>query len=177
MPNWVKNIVHALDENANFEEFTNDEGNFTFEKIVPMPANIYRGAVGSEEQAIYGENNWYDWSRKNWGTKWDACESEVTRRTAVFETAWSCPEPVLIELAKKVGGLLVFYADEDIGSNFGAFFVTKKGQVVDVPTNYVLASVIFYDEELRYADVIEDFRWILEDAVGDEDDEEDEGDE
>ena len=171
MPNWVKNIVHALDENANFEEFTNDEGNFTFEKIVPMPANIYRGAFGSEEQKIYGEDNWYDWSRKNWGTKWDACEPEVNGRTVVFNTAWTCPEPVLIALAKKVGGILVFYADEDIGSNFGAFFVTKKGAVVDVPSKYVLASIIHYDLDLRYADVVDDFRWILESAVEDEDDE------
>lgn len=171
MPNWVKNIVHALDEDANFEEFTNDEGNFTFEKIVPMPSNIYRGAFGQQEKQIYGENNWFDWSRKNWGTKWDACEPEVNGRTVVFNTAWSCPEPVLIALAKKVGGVLVFYADEDIGNNFGAFFVTKKGEVVDVPSNYVLASIIHYDLDLRYAEVIDEFRWILEDAVGDEGDE------
>lgn len=171
MPNWVKVFVHALDENVDFGKFANEKGDFTFEKIIPMPSNIYRGDLGDAQRQKYGQDNWYDWSIQHWGTKWDACEPEVNGRTVIFNTAWSCPEPVLIELAKKVGGILVFYADEDIGSNFGAFFVTKKGEVLDVPSNYVLASVIRYDIDLRYADVIDEFRWILEDAVGDDEDE------
>ena len=34
----------------------------------------------AEEQAvlkIIGHRNWYDWSVENWGTKWNACNSEI----------------------------------------------------------------------------------------------------
>ena len=169
MPNWVKVIVHALNENVDFEEFTNEKGDFTFEKIVPMPENIYRGDLGPKERAKYGRDNWYDWSYANWGTKWDACESNVQGSTVTFETAWSCPEPVLRELAKKVGGLLVFYADEDIGSNCGAFFVKKNGEMVEVGMEYVFAEVIRYGIDIEDRECISEFDWILGDE--DEDDE------
>ena len=46
--------------------------------------------------------DWYDWSRRNWGTKWSAYHNsghsggnEIT-----FETAWSRPEPVIKQLSK-----------------------------------------------------------------------------
>ena len=168
MPNWVKVIVHALDEDVDFEKYTNDEGHFTFEKIVPMPKDIYRGDLGEEERAKYGANNWYDWSCKHWGTKWDACETHTQDRTVEFETAWSCPVPVLRELAKQVGGILVFFADEDIGSNCGGFFVKKDGSIVEIEDRYIVANVIFNGLDLRDpSDAIWDFDWIL----GDDDDE------
>lgn len=64
---------------------------------------------------------WYDWSIKNWGTKWNVCEFEHDDTTMIFETAWSCPGPILEELSKKYPKetIEVKYADEDIGSNCG----------------------------------------------------------
>ena len=168
MPNYVKNIIHALNEDVDFSEFTDEKGNFTFQKVIPMPENIYRGDLGEKERALYGANNWYDWSIRHWGTKWDACDSSVDGRTASFCTAWSCPEPVLVELGKKVGGIIVFFADEDIGSNYGAFFVTKKGEVKKIEDRYVLANVIHYGLDLYDASsVIWNFDWLL----GDDEDE------
>lgn len=162
MPNWVKVIVHALNDDVDFKKFTNENGDFTFEKIVPMPENIYRGNVGPEERAKYGKDNWYDWSYAHWGTKWDACESNVQDLTVVFETAWSCPTPVLVELGKKVGGLLVFYADEDIGSNCGAFFVKKNGEIVEIDPKVVFAEVVHYDLDIREHECVFDFNWMLD---------------
>ena len=44
----------------------------------------------------YGSENWYDWNIANWGTKWDACESEIGNNdinffSVSFQTAWSPP--------------------------------------------------------------------------------------
>lgn len=75
MPNHITNIIEI--KNASMEHLDEileaikvDEigiGSVDFNKIIPMPDNIYRGNLGSEEFKKYGENNWYDWSIKNWG--------------------------------------------------------------------------------------------------------------
>lgn len=66
-----------------------------------------------------------DFARKVWGTKWNACEPQADpdAGTARFDTAWSCPEGVLVELSKRFPehDIQVTYADEDIGSNCGTF--------------------------------------------------------
>lgn len=80
----------------------------------------------------YGESNWYDWHNKNWGTKWNACETLVIDENNVeFQTAWSTPEPIIKELSKKYHTRVeVFYADEDLGSNCGSY-VYNCGVLVD----------------------------------------------
>lgn len=64
-------------------------------------------------------------ARSQWGTKWNACEPshDVVAGTAQFDTAWSCPEPLLMALSKRFPKqeIIVTYADEDIGSNCGEF--------------------------------------------------------
>ena len=40
----------------------------SFENITPMPLTIFRGDLGEAERKIHGNNNWYDWSIKNWGS-------------------------------------------------------------------------------------------------------------
>jgi len=47
----------------------------------------------------YGYDNWYDWSNKNWGTKWDTdCEDVAIDDFGTveynFDTAWGPPEPI-----------------------------------------------------------------------------------
>lgn len=73
-----------------------------------------------------------DFARKVWGTKWNACEQIATpdEGKASFDTAWSCPEGVLIELSKRFpeDAIEVVFADEDIGSNCGKF--TLKAGIV-----------------------------------------------
>lgn len=74
-----------------------------------------------------------DFARKVWGTKWNACEPQhdIEAGTASFETAWSCPRGVLIELSKRFPNeeIAVTFADEDIGSNCGTFTL-KAGELV-----------------------------------------------
>ena len=45
-----------------YEFVKSEESVFDFEKIIPMPEDIYRGSIGAKEKDLYGENNWYDWS-------------------------------------------------------------------------------------------------------------------
>lgn len=80
----------------------------------------------------YGERDWYEWSIKNWGTKWNACDTVVDFNVIEFETAWSTPVPVFIELSKRLKdkAITVHYADEDIGSNCGTLEILN-GEVTE----------------------------------------------
>ena len=109
MPNWTKNeLIIQADDPKDIKEFKkkvftkDEEGNlhFDFEKIVPMPKKIFRGNLGYEERKKYGSDNWYDWSRENWGTKWNACRTQINfdcgeELEIEFETAWDTPRPII----------------------------------------------------------------------------------
>ena len=132
MPNHVINIlkIKTKEPKKVIEELGE---NIDFEKIVPMPDNIFRGNLGQRERELYGENNWYDWSLKNWGTKWNAYDQAGPFEGEnyveyIFSTAWSCPFYVYVALAKKYD-IEVKYADEDIGFNCGRI-KSKNGVII-----------------------------------------------
>ena len=102
MPNWCFNSVEVYgseEELDKFDEYVSTkETRFSLNKIIPMPEDIYQGNLGEKERKKYGNKNWYDWSVKNWGTKWEIdpksitiedCGSEEVQYT--FETAWGPP--------------------------------------------------------------------------------------
>lgn len=69
-----------------------------------------------------GSRTWYDWTRKNWGTKWNALEPSIVSENCIeFDTAWEG----VIELMEKLSSFFpettfeYKYADEDIGCNCG----------------------------------------------------------
>lgn len=84
----------------------------------------------------YGCKDWYDWSRYNWGTKWDAYDFSMIskgeqRVEFVFQTAWNTPLEAMIAMSKKFPTLeiRVEYADEDLGYNCG--FYTLQGGAIE----------------------------------------------
>ena len=109
MPNWVATKVqfnNITDEQFNriVETYCTD-GCLDFDKIIPMPDNIFRGPLGMEDREKYpGDLNWYDWSVDHWGTKWNASEGLIDRTTHTlrFQTAWSYAAPALWELADQL---------------------------------------------------------------------------
>lgn len=90
-----------------------------------------RKAVHNEKE--YGCRDWYDWSIKNWGTKWNAYDQiKIEFGKIQFDTAWSTPYPVMEKIAKKYPelSLIVEFADEDIGNNCGRY-AFKYGILVE----------------------------------------------
>ena len=80
-----------------------------------------------------GSKTWYDWCRKNWGTKWNALEPSVIAENSIeFGTAWDG----VVSLIEKLSAIfpdVVFeykYADEDTGFNCG--YGTAKNGVSDM---------------------------------------------
>lgn len=112
MPNYVTNIVHFqgdAERIASMRAAVQDDQyglyGIDFGKIIPMPGNLYMGSIGPTERQLYGKNNWYDWSRANWGTKWNAFrfedESDSYSPSQIrFITANGAPHPVLQKLSE-----------------------------------------------------------------------------
>lgn len=91
------------------------------------------GKTYYENVKNYGAKSWYQWSIDHWGTKWNSMESRVPDDGVIsFETAWSTPENVIKEMAKKFNvGIEVNFADEDIGSNCGTYEYDKNGDLIN----------------------------------------------
>ena len=99
--------------------------------------NLYDlGMIYINNVKKYGFSTWYEWSCKNWGTKWNACHTiwDGEDNYVEFETAWVCPFPIFKEISKKYHtSLIVEYADEDIGSNCGEItFTDGVNSVIDM---------------------------------------------
>ena len=95
MPNHVQNkIVIPRYTNKIFHRIINKNGDVDFNILVPKPANVW-----NYSESILEEDNFHnlglDWNRKNWGTKWNAYESEHgtcgSSLILLFQTAWSPP--------------------------------------------------------------------------------------
>lgn len=77
-----------------------------FEKIIPIPKELENTDPNG------GSLNWYNWCSKNWGTKWNSYDGNVTEDGIGFNTAWSPPIPVIAALSKQIGKPLRLMYDE-----------------------------------------------------------------
>ncbi len=138
MPNHVKTVIKFIGENKEevsknfFEKCVKTEGDETsldFNEIIPMPDYIFTGNLGTKEREMYGKNNWYDWSIRNWGTKWNAYEfNKIDDYSFEFQTAWNHPEPIIYEIFNQYKcEMEVEYADEDMGYNCASYTIDKTG--------------------------------------------------
>ena len=88
----------------------------TREELIELGLKYLRNA------ALYGSTSWYDWCRKNWGTKWNTYSFETISEDEIeFQTAWSAPIPVIEKLAEMYPDIEIehYWADEDMGNNSG----------------------------------------------------------
>ncbi len=89
-------------------------------------------------RAKYGVSDWYDWSVRYWGTKWNACEPQVDEifvdgdQASVrisFDTAWSFPTPVIEAFVKKFDTLALDLQADEEGHFFYANGHGEKGEL------------------------------------------------
>lgn len=127
MPNHVTNILRVSGNpekvRAMFEAIKDDKiglGSIDFNKVIPMPEHIFRGNLGMAEREKYGEENWYNWSISNWGTKWNSygydgayTPQDFDGEHIEFQTAWSRADPVIRTLAEQYSRLLGYEKGED----------------------------------------------------------------
>lgn len=125
MPNHVTIRIATANHEDLKGRLLNDEGHVDFNRVIPMPEGVSTEGSGHIMAALEraGKPTWYSWSIQNWGTKWNAYASKVEPTYIEFQCAWNCPEAVIQALSQQMVGqrLFVAYADEDIGSNCGAF--------------------------------------------------------
>lgn len=172
MPNYITNrltIDGTKEQIAEVLEFIKyDElgiGTIDFNKITPMPPWIFQGNLGREEEEKYGEENcWYDWSIKNWGTKWNAFHQLHDRSSAedgvvYFDTAWSGVPELMSKLARIFPDVTFYYefADEDFGNNVGQYvfrgLIINGGRLSDMSKEALeLASDLKEKRRIRFKD-------------------------
>ena len=109
MPNWTSNNVLFVGKENQLKKLQtmlkSADNEFDFNNVIPMPNELSDTVSGSENAkpewqkkrsqeliSKYGADNWYSWSIENWGTKWNAIDTEVEQRDGTliyrFDTAW-----------------------------------------------------------------------------------------
>jgi len=73
----------------------------------------------------YGYDNWYDWSCKNWGVKWDARDVSLSEDFGelkyMFDTPWGPPEPVCVVLREKFPDLNIEWFWDEPGMQIAGY--------------------------------------------------------
>ena len=144
MANYVTNIVRFKGDENRIDELrasVQDERygiiGIDFDKIIPMPKNLFMGAIGPMERELYGKNNWLDWSLANWGSKWNSMptedpDEEYEPGTLRFLTANNPPHPVLQKLSEMYPDITMEHqwADDNIGMGCGQR-TYQAGKIID----------------------------------------------
>jgi len=150
MANNISNkiiIEWEIEDKKNFfNDIKTEEQVFDFEKIIPIPSNIFRWNMGIEERKKYWKLNSIDWCRKEWGTKWNCyditsdfnvseCQdsNEKVENSIFFQTASAAPIPIYNKIYEKyiIGmklniSLYIEYASEDIWSDYWIIEISKE---------------------------------------------------
>jgi len=140
MPNHCTNSLHLDGEFKHRQEFVDKNKGFhwgdmekkgdyhelSFHAQVPVPKKHISSNIKDSSN-----NDWYGWTNKNWGTKWDCYEEELTHEPNYtyysFDTAWSPPVEWIKKVSRKFpnlkfnvewaeeggcGGKMMFYQGE-----------------------------------------------------------------
>ena len=120
MPNWCENrVMISADKEEDMKEFKDkafkkDKDGaevFQFNNLIPRP---------KEE-----DKNWYDWNRKNWGTKWDieamTDDEDATWMEIEFDTAWAPPSEVYLHMYKNFPNLNISWFYHEPGMQLAGY--------------------------------------------------------
>ncbi len=155
MPNWCTNNIKINGKKETIDklyELYMTNNIIDFDKIIPYPEEY--AEMDKLKDGLGYNSGGYQWCNKNWGTKWklwsDVDFAGFERNndeevTAYFETAWSPPIPVLLELSKLLPVTIWHEFDEG-----GCAFQGESYYVNGVE------EVVFYREGEEYVDGWED---------------------
>lgn len=170
MPNWCTNtltvegdpdVVQKFREDNTHVEVGPDAGladgdqnvlPLSFEAQYPTPRMPDGSLLGEPQNPSpgvrwTGDDNWYDWRVREWGTKWDlSTETDVYPIEGgieyQFDTAWAPPVEWLTKIAAKYPELIFYMDFQEEGMGF-AGGVEFSGGVLVSESEYQLE----YDEE------------------------------
>ena len=130
MPNWCNNNIEitgpAKTINAVWTAAQVEDSGL-LNAMVPMPVELRDTTKGSNGDAV----NWYDWSVKNWGTKWDV-ELEGLEYTdnddgtatisGYFDSAWAPPIEAYNRFLEANENCTVTGSYYEMGCDFAGFY-------------------------------------------------------
>lgn len=119
---------------------------FVLEKLLPIPKELQKTQspnTKNPEQMLkkYGAKDWYDWSIKNWGTKWGLCSVAVDYSDdncweLFFDTAWCPPVEGLKTISAKYPKLFFLLKYDEGGMGFRGVAKIQNGDADDQCLNY-----------------------------------------
>lgn len=121
---------------------------FSFQNIVPMDMDLMKE----------DNNNWYEWRLANWDTKWDSSEALLKERidslVYCFDTAWSPPMNVYMELSKQypLATLIARYDEPGIGF-YGLHIIRNGEELSSIQGDMSHLSTIITGEECYCANL------------------------
>jgi hypothetical protein len=170
MPNWVNNTLsitapkreqleafiaemtrphpEAVYEKYEFTgEIVESEEVFSFWNLVAPPAELlveYFGKVSAGDTTPDRVINWYDWNSDNWGTKWDANDTQIdddgNEITIRFMTPWDVPRQIVLAMAEKYPDIQIewhFMEEQHWGGMFSLYAGhAEEVRSWDIPTSH-----------------------------------------
>ena len=100
---------------------------YSFNNVIPIPEELENTLVPVPDpetfknrrlRKLHNVDNWYDWRKLHWGTKWNVNEPELEdggyELTYHFDTAWSPPEGIHAFLIDKFPDVSIswFYRED-----------------------------------------------------------------
>ena len=103
--------------------------------------DLKEGRIALDNIERHGCKDWYDWSNRYWGTKWDACDSHIEDYCLddsceyyiqfSFNTAWCPPYEYLLSLTEKFPLIRITCSVEEESDAFMGNIICQWGKLVD----------------------------------------------
>ena len=140
MPNHCSNRIEISGEPRDVKRvkkfLQGKERCFDFNNILPIPEELENTLVPVPDpetfknrrlRKLYGTDNWYDWKKSKWGTKWNSYNGKIDDENEeyivyLFDTAWSPPEPVIHALREKFEEISITAFFDEPGMEIAGYY-------------------------------------------------------
>lgn len=131
--NSNKRTIHPSISTLSLEEIHKISKNISLQDLfsegrerATLPEILEYGKQAIDNILTYGYRDWYDWRCAHWGTKWNACSTQIPApgiAEVYFDTAWSPVNHLILELSTRNPDCRFEYefAEEQAGYLAGRF--------------------------------------------------------